>query len=118
MNTKEIAVQLKSAIEATDLATIHNELFAKEIASVEPQFPPLPLAKGIEQVQEKAKLFGGNIKELHSKSVADEVLVAGNFIALGMSFDATLQDGNRMQLSEIIVYEVKDGKIISEQFFY
>ena len=118
MTTQEIATKLRTAIEATDLDTIHNELFSEQVESIEPQFPPLPHAKGLDQVKEKAKIFGGNIKALHSKSVTEDVVVTGNFISLGMSFDATLQDGNRMQLSEVILYEVKDGKIISEQFFY
>jgi len=32
--------------------------------------------------------------------------------------DATMKGMGRMKLEEICVFEVKDGKIISEQFFY
>ncbi|NER82980.1 MAG: nuclear transport factor 2 family protein [Leptolyngbya sp. SIO1D8] len=118
MSNQELAQKLHKAIVDTDLATIHNELFSKDVESIESQFPLMPHAKGIDQVKEKANLFGGNIGELHSKSVSDEVVVSGDYISMGMSFDATLKDGNRMQISEIVVYRVNDGKIISEQFFY
>ncbi len=118
ITTQELAVQLKAAIEAADLATIHNELFAETVESIEPQFAPIPHAKGIDQVKEKARLFGGNLKEMHSRSISDEVLVSGDHISLGMSFDATLQDGNRMQISELIVYQVAEGKVVREQIFY
>lgn len=118
MTTNELATKLRQCIVDTDLATIHNELFAENVESIEPQFAPLPHAKGLAQVQEKANLFGGNIKELHSKSVSEEIIVAGDYISLGMSFDATLQDGHRMQLSEVVLYKVEAGQIASEQFFY
>ena len=29
-----------------------------------------------------------------------------------------MKDGSNLALNEIILYEVQDGKIISEQFFY
>jgi hypothetical protein len=35
-----------------------------------------------------------------------------------MSFDATFKGGGRTKMDEICVYEVKDGKIVKEQFFY
>jgi ketosteroid isomerase-like protein len=35
-----------------------------------------------------------------------------------MTFDATRKDGSEYKLEELSVYEVNDGKIISEQFFY
>ncbi|WP_338764461.1 nuclear transport factor 2 family protein [Bernardetia sp. ABR2-2B] len=118
MSVNQIAQKLHTAIIAMDMDTIHNTLFSDSIESIEPNFPPMSHAKGIEQVKEKAKMFGGNIKELHKREIDEKIIVAGNYISLGMSFDATLQDGNRMQLSELVIYKVEDDKIVSEQFFY
>ncbi len=118
MTNQALAKKLQQAIIDTDLELIHNELFSPDIESIEPQFAPMPHAKGLSEVQAKAQLFGGNIQALHQKNVSDEVIVSGDHISLGMSFDATLKDGQRLQLSELIVYKVADGKIISEQFFY
>jgi hypothetical protein len=117
MSNQALAQKLHKAINEVDLATIHNELFAENVESIEPHFEAMPHAKGISQVKEKANMFGGSIKELHNRKLS-EPLVSGDHISLGMSFDATLKDGNRMQLSELIVYKVVDGKIVSEQIFY
>lgn len=35
-----------------------------------------------------------------------------------MGMDVTLKGMGRRQMDEIAVYEVKDGKIVKEQFFY
>jgi hypothetical protein len=35
-----------------------------------------------------------------------------------MSIDATMKGMGRQVLDEVCVYEVKDGKIVQEQFFY
>jgi hypothetical protein len=32
--------------------------------------------------------------------------------------DVTYKDGNREKMDEVVVYEVKEGKIVKEQFFY
>lgn len=118
MSNQTLAKRLRQAIIDSDLATIHGELFSEKVESIEPEFTPIPHAKGIHQVKEKAKMFGGNIKELHSKSVSDQVIATDKYIALEMSFDFTAQDGSRNQMEEIVVYKTEDGKIISEQFFY
>ncbi len=44
-------------------------------------------------------------------------LVKGNSIAFEFQLDFTLKNGGPQRLAEIIVYVVKDGKIILEQFF-
>jgi hypothetical protein len=47
-----------------------------------------------------------------------EPVIAGNHFAVGREVDITVQGHGRIQISEIMLYEVKDGEIISEQFFY
>jgi ketosteroid isomerase-like protein len=56
------------------------------------------------------------VKELHSITVS-EPLIATNSFACTMKMDVTMEDGKKMDMKELCVYEVKDGKIISEQFF-
>ncbi len=46
-----------------------------------------------------------------------EPLVAGNSIAFTLAMDITMKGQGRMKAPELCVYEVKDGKIIREQFF-
>ena len=114
MSVQELAGRLREAIVNFDLDTIHNELFSEKVESIEPQFAPMPHAKGIQQVKEKAAAFGGSIEKMHSREISEDVLVSGNQIALGMSFDASLKDGSRVQLAEIITYKVEDGKFIEK----
>ena len=44
--------------------------------------------------------------------------VAGNYFTSYMTMDFTPKGGQRMSFGEIGFYEVRDGKIVSEQFFY
>ena len=48
---------------------------------------------------------------------ASTPLVAGNAIAMTLELDVTMKGRGRMKMEEVCVYEVKDGKIASEQFF-
>ena len=57
------------------------------------------------------------IAELHGDFCSDPI-VAGNFFSVVLARDLTLKGRPRMQLQEIAVFEVKDGKIVSEQFFF
>ena len=42
--------------------------------------------------------------------------VAGGSFACAMQLDLTIKGHGRMSLNELCIYEVKDGKVISEQF--
>lgn len=73
--------------------------------------------KGIEAIREKGRQWNEMVQETHGLTIS-EPIVAGNFISVGLNMDVTMKDGTRNPMDEIIVYEVKDGKIQSEQFFY
>ena len=45
-------------------------------------------------------------------------LVADGWFSIAMGIDATYKDRGRMAMREICVYQVRDGKIVREQFFY
>jgi hypothetical protein len=53
---------------------------------------------------------------VHGCTTSDP-LVSGNAIALTLTMDVTMKGRGRTKLEEICVYEVKGGKIASEQFF-
>jgi hypothetical protein len=56
------------------------------------------------------------VEQLHSIEISDP-LVAGNAIAFRMEMDMTMKGKGRMKSPELCVYQVEDGKIISEEFF-
>ena len=45
-------------------------------------------------------------------------IVAGNHFAVAIGLEATFKGAGRQKMDEIAVYEVRDGKIVKEQFFY
>ena len=57
------------------------------------------------------------VEQYHSFTVS-EPLIAGDVFALVLSMDLTMKGRGRIPMSEVAVYKVKDGKIVSEQFTY
>jgi hypothetical protein len=68
-------------------------------------------------VRKKGEDFVGRITALHSAKTG-EPIVTGNHFAVTREKDITVQPHGRIQINQIMLYEVKDGEIISEQFFY
>ena len=56
------------------------------------------------------------VEKVHSIETS-EPMVAGNSIAFRMGMDITMKGKGRMNSPELCVYQVKDGKIVSEEFF-
>lgn len=44
--------------------------------------------------------------------------IGGNHFEVGRAVEITLQGLEKIKIDEIMLYEVKDGKIVSAQFFY
>jgi len=57
------------------------------------------------------------IEERHDGYFGDPI-VGGNYFSFSCMLDATIKGMGRMKMEEICVFQVKDGKVISEQFFY
>ena len=51
-------------------------------------------------------------------TTSTESVVAGDYFSVGWDTDIQMKDQQRQTVSEICLYKVKDGKIVSEQFFY
>ncbi|MBO9683549.1 MAG: nuclear transport factor 2 family protein, partial [Flavisolibacter sp.] len=72
--------------------------------------------KGLNAIIEKGHKFDAMTQELHHVDVS-EPIVTGNAFAFKLTMDITMKERSRETWEEICVYTVKDGKIISEQFF-
>jgi len=117
MTTQEIANKLVELCRTGQSDQAYVELFSENAVAVEPAKWNVPDTVGREALLEKSKKWMENIQEFHGSTVSDP-LIAGDFIALTMGVDVTQKDGQRITMEEICVYEVKDGKIIKEQFFH
>lgn len=119
MNTQEIANQLVSYCRKGDWASAYNNLYAKEIKSIEPYASPVfdKETIGLEAVVIKAQKFDSMIEKLHSIEVS-EPLVSGNHIAFTITMDADRKNIGRVVLPELCLYTLSQGKIVKEEFFY
>ncbi len=117
MSTKEIAEKLVASCRAGDFVSPYQELYSPEIVSIEPDGMPNVYVKGFDAIMAKGETFQEMIEKNHGGSVSDPV-VADNFFSCSMTMDVTFKGKPRMLVSEICVYEVQNGKIVKEQFFF
>jgi len=117
MKTKEIADRLVAHCRQAKWEAAQRELYANDAVSREAAAMPGSdkETRGLAAIVEKGKKFDAGIEKVHALAVS-EPLVADNSFAVTMSIDVTMKGQPRMQFSELCVYEVKDGKIVSEQF--
>jgi len=118
MTTKEVAARFNELAQQEKWFEIQDEFFAENVRSVDPPNSPyMGYAEGRTPVRKKGEDFVGRIQAVHGVSTTAPI-VAGNHFTVGRKMDITVQPHGRIQIDEIMLYEVKDGKIILEQFFY
>jgi hypothetical protein len=117
MTTKEIADRLVALCRQGSFETAHQELFSTDAINLEPYATPTFAreTKGLNALLEKGHKFTAMIEQVHAISVSDP-LVAGSSFACAMQLDVAIKEHGRMNVNELCIYQVKDGKIISEQF--
>ena len=117
MTTHEVAEKLVQYCREGKNIDAINELYADNIVSREQPGIPHELAAGKDAVIDKNNHWYQSVEEIHSAHVSDP-MVTGNLIAVAMEMDITYKESGRNQMSEIALYEVENGKIVKEQFFY
>lgn len=117
MTTQEIAERLVTLCRQGKAEAAQRELYADDAINLEPYGTPAfaKETRGLSAIVEKGRKFGALIEQVHTVSVSDP-LVAGNWFACAMQLDLTIKGHGRMSVHELCIYEVKDGKIVSEQF--
>ena len=116
--TQEVASRFHELAQQEKWFDIQDELFAENVKSIDPPHSPyFKYAEGKVAVRRKGEEFVSKIEAAHRRNTTEPV-VGGNHFAVGREVDITVQGYGRIQINEIMMYEVKDGQIISEQFFY
>lgn len=117
MNTREIADKLVKYCREGKWEAAQRELYAENAISIEPEASPVfaKETKGLSSIVEKGHKFEGMIEKHHSITVS-EPLVANSSFTCYLAMDLTMKGKGRMNMSELCVYDVKDGKIVAEQF--
>jgi ketosteroid isomerase-like protein len=116
--TQEVANRLSELFKENKWAEALDELFSEDAKSVEPAHSKgMQTVQGLDAIRKKGQEFNDMVEEMHGGWVSEPV-VGGNYIAVSMGMDCTFKGMGRMKIEEIAVYHVKDGKIVSEEFFY
>lgn len=121
MSVKEIGKQLVAFCkEGKNLESI-NTLYAENVTSIEasePQAGGSRVTEGIEGVRGKNQWWSEN-HEIHDASVEGPWPHGEDKFAVRFSYDITNKpSGMRMQMDEIGVFTVEEGKVVKEEFFY
>jgi len=115
---QDIAARFHELAQQEKWFEIQDELFAENVRSVEPANSPyFTNAEGKASVRKKALGFTSRIEAVHRLHTTPP-LITGNHFAVGREKDLTVQGYGRIQINQIMLYEVRDGEIVLEQFFY
>jgi hypothetical protein len=119
MTTQEIAKRLYELCSAKQFAKAQLELYSKDSVSIEPVNAQwgLTSVKGKDAVMQKGKEFMASIIEWNSAFTGQPV-VYGAFIFMEMKMDLTVTDLGKISINEMGKFEVEEGKIIREEFYY
>jgi ketosteroid isomerase-like protein len=117
MSTEEVAKKLVEYCRKSEWMKAIDDLYAKDIVSVEAQaMENMPAEmRGIDQVRGKTEWWEKNM-EVHSAKVTGPFVARDTFV---VQFDVDVTDKaskKRMQMSEVGIYTVKDGKVAREEF--
>jgi hypothetical protein len=122
MTTQDVANRYYELARSGKWFDIQDELFADDVKSIEPADAPeryryLRSAEGKANVRRKAEEWVSRVERVHNMYFSEPVVGGGHF-ALSWGIDADVKGLGRKKIDEIVVYEVRDGRIVLEQFFY
>jgi len=118
MDIKEIAEKLTAYCREGKFEEAQKELFAEDAISIEPEASEVfeKETKGLQAIIEKGRKFDSMAEAYHHLEVSEPIIATQSF-AIMMRLDMTMKGKDRMDMKELCLYKVKDGKIISEEFF-
>jgi ketosteroid isomerase-like protein len=120
MTVQAIAERYVAMCKEGKFEEVLDELFADDAVSVEAFAPPgtgSPESVGLAAIRAKGKWWVDN-HVIHSIGVSGPY-PNGNRFAVRFDLDVTNKpSGRRMQMDEIGLFTVQNGKITREEFFY
>jgi len=118
MTTKEIATALANYCREGLWAKAQQEFYAEDIISIEPYATDNfeKETRGLKNILAKGDKFQSLVEEMHSIEVGEPILAENSF-AFVMTMDVTMKGKDRFKMPELCVYSLRDGKVITEQFY-
>jgi hypothetical protein len=118
MTIQQVAARFDELAQKELWFEIQDELFADQVKSIEPAHSAyLGYAEGKAAVRQKGMDWVAKVTAAHQLSTTAPT-VAANHFSVGRVVDITVEGIGRVKFDQIMLYEVRDGRIISEQFFY
>ena len=118
MTTQEVANRLVELCRTGSYEQAIKELYSEEIVSVEAEGTEDRVVKGLASIVEKGKKFEAQLDKINSTTITDPI-VAGNLFSIGMLMNVKMKGVPvPIDMDEICVYTVSNGKIVREEFFY
>lgn len=117
MTTEEVGKKLVEMCRNREWMKAIDSLYARDIVSVEPRaMENMPAEmRGLDQVRGKTQWFMDN-HEIHDSKVSGPFVARDTFV---VKFDIDVTEKaskERMQMSEVGIYTVKDSKVSREEF--
>ena len=119
MNTMDIANKMVELCRLGKNMEALSTLFADDVVSVEAAASPgmEREARGLAAVKAKGEWWLAK-HEIHSAALTGPWPHGDRFI-VGFQYDVTNKpSGQRMKMDEVGLYQIRDGKIVREEFFY
>jgi ketosteroid isomerase-like protein len=117
MTTREIAEAFGALCKAGQHEEAGARFWSDDIVSREAMEGDMAELRGRAAVKGKGEWWYAN-HDVHSATTTGP-FVNGDSFALIFDLDVTYkQTGQRMQMKELVLYTVRDGKVVEERFFY
>ena len=118
MTTQEVANRLVGLCREGKHQQAVQELYSPDIVSVEPEGAPNRIVKGLDAIAKKGEHFENMLEKVNSSVISDPI-VAENFFSCTMKMNVQMKGVPvPVDMDEVCLYTVNDGKIVREEFFY
>ena len=116
MDTAAVAVAFTDLCAAGDFDQAGETFWAEDVVSLEPMPGDMARIGGRAALVQKGEWWAAN-NEVHGFEV-EGPYVFGDQFAVRFTMDVTPKGGERMEMDEVGLYTVRDGKIVEERFMY
>ena len=119
MTTQEVANKWAEYCRTGQWDEAQKELYDNDCVSIEMEGAPNvpPRVEGMEAISMKGQKWNEMVEAFHGAEIEGPI-VAGDHFSAVMKMDITMKGRERQLDEEVAVFRVKNGKIVSEQFFY
>ncbi len=121
MTIEQVADRLVALCSQGKFTEAQQELYAADAVSIEPdkaaEMGMAVRTEGLAAIIEKGKHWAEWVEHFYGSTIGGPV-IAGDHFAIAFSMDIQYKGKDRQTDAEVCVYQVRDGKVVKEQFFY